>query len=302
MEKFEDYLTLSDQANLHPNINITSIPRHLILYGPSGVGKYTQMLRIVRPHSANRLKFEKKIQTITEPVFILKISDVHYEVDIDLLGCNSKTIWNDIYIQISDIIRNKYTDKFGFIVCKNFHLVNNELLEIFYSYLHSPLQIKFIFLMESISFLPNNILSKCDIVKFARPSKEHYHACLKVPIPDTIHNIKNVIHSIPEIDIQKQVCQKIVDMIQTPSHQYMELREELYSILIFDIGIENCIWKIISMLQLTQAQHLQVVYAIIDFLQYYTNNYRPIYHLEKYIYKVMNILHEKKIEIQIPPE
>ena len=221
MEKFDDYLTLSDQANLHPEINVNTVPKHLILYGPSGVGKYTQMLRIVRNYSANKLRFEKKIQTTTDPVFILKISDVHYEVDIDLLGCNSKTIWNDIYIQISDIIRNKYTDKSGFIVCKNFHLVNNELLEIFYSYLHSPLQIKFIFLMESISFLPNNILSKCDIINVRRPTKEHYHHCLKVPIPDTIHNIKNVVHSIPEIDTQKQVCQKIVDMIKSPNHQYM---------------------------------------------------------------------------------
>ena len=298
MEKFDDYLTLSDQNNLHPEINVTSVPRHLILYGPSGVGKYTQMLRIVRNYSANKLKFEKKIQTTTDPIFILKISDVHYEVDIDLLGCNSKTIWNDIYIQISDIIRNKYTDKSGFIICKNFHLVNNELLEIFYSYLHSPLQIKFIFLMESISFLPNNILSKCDIINVCRPTKEHYHHCLKVPIPDTIHNIKNVVHSIPEIDTQKQVCQKIVDMIKTPSCQYMELREELYSILIFDLGVENCIWRIISMLELTNEQHLKVVYATIDFLQYYTNNYRPIYHLEKYIYKIIQIL-QKKIEIKI---
>ena len=81
MEKFDDYLTLSDQANLHPEINVSCIPRHLILYGPSGVGKYTQMLRIVRNYSTNKLKFEKKIQTTTDPVFILKISDVHYEVD-----------------------------------------------------------------------------------------------------------------------------------------------------------------------------------------------------------------------------
>jgi hypothetical protein len=174
MEKFDDYLTLSDKDNLHPNLIIPNTNKHLIFYGPSGVGKYTQMLRYIRTFSYNKLKYEKKIQTNTEPVFILKISDIHYEIDCDLLGCNSKTIWNDIYIQISDIIRNKYTEKFGFIVCKNFHLVHNELLEIFYSYLHSSLQIKFIFLMESISFLPNNILSKCEIVKIARPSKEQY--------------------------------------------------------------------------------------------------------------------------------
>jgi hypothetical protein len=295
MEKFDDYLTLSDKANLHPELNITSVPRHLILYGPSGVGKYTQMLRIIRPYSVNKLKFEKKIQTNTEPVFILKISDIHYEIDIDLLGCNSKTIWNDIYIQICDIIRNKYTEKSGFIVCKNFHLINNELLEIFYSYLHSSLQIKFIFLMESISFLPNNILSKCDIVNVKRPTKEKYFECLHVPIPDTIHNIKNIIHDIPEIDRQKQVCQKIIDIIHKPEGQFMILRDELYSILIFDLGIETCIWKIITMLQLSSKKNVEIIYITIDFLQYYTNNYRPIYHLEKYFYKLIQIVHSKDV-------
>jgi hypothetical protein len=295
MEKFDDYLSLSDKHNLHPNLSIPSTDKHLILYGPSGVGKYTQMLRYVRNFSSNKLKYEKKIQTTTEPEFILKISDVHYEIDCDLLGCNSKTIWNDIYIQITDIIRNKYTEKFGFIVCKNFHLVHNELLEIFYSYLHSSLDIKFIFLMESVSFLPNNILSKCEIIKVARPSKEQYYQCLQVPIPNVIHNIKNIIYNIPEIDHHKQICTIIVDIIQNPSPQhYSKLREELYNILIYDLGIENCILKIISMLKLTDYQQLNIVYSIIDFLQYYTNNYRPIYHLEKYIYKLTQIVHTKK--------
>ena len=289
MEKFEDYLNASDKANLHPEINVTSIPKHVILYGPSGVGKYTQMLRMIRPYSSNKLKFEKKIQTTTDPVFVLKMSDIHYEVDIDLLGCNSKTIWNEIYIQIIDIIRNKYSDKSGFIICKNFHLVNNELLEIFYSYLHSNLSVKFIFLMESISFLPSNILSKCDIINVARPSREKYQECLQVPIPDVIHNIKNVIHGIPELDTQKQVCLKLVDMIKNPSHQYVEMREELYSILIFDLNVETCIWRIISLLHFSKQQHIEVIYATISFLQYFNNNYRPIYHLEMYIYKLMQI-------------
>jgi hypothetical protein len=293
MEKFDDYLSLSDKHNLHPNLTIPTSDKHLILYGPSGVGKYTQMLRYVRNFSSNKLKYEKKIQTNTDPVFILKISDIHYEIDCDLLGCNSKTIWNDIYIQISDIIRNKYNEKCGFIVCKNFHLVHNELLEIFYSYLHSSLNIKFIFLMESVSFLPNNILAKCDIIRIPRPSKQQYSDCLHVPIPDTIQNIKNIIHEIPEIDQHKHICNTLVHMIKHPtSQQCATLREELYNILIYDLGVENCIWKIITMLELDTEQQLEGVYATIDFLQYYTNNYRPIYHLEKYIYKLTNIVNK----------
>ena len=84
-------------------------------------------------------------------------------------------------------------------------------------------------------------------------------------------------------------------MIQNPtSQQCATLREELYNILIYDLGIENCIWRIISLLNLNTEQQLEVVYATIDFLHYYTNNYRPIYHLEKYIYKLTYIVNKCK--------
>jgi hypothetical protein len=82
-------------------------------------------------------------------------------------------------------------------------------------------------------------------------------------------------------------------MIYNPtSQQFKNLREELYNILIYDLGVENCIWKLITMLELITEKQLLVVYATIDFLQYYTNNYRPIYHLEKYIYKLTQIVNE----------
>ena len=82
--------------------------KNLIYYGPSGVGKYTQMLKLLKKYSPSELKYEKKITVVyNKEQFFFKISDIHYEVDMSLLGCNSKLLWHDIYQQIVDSISAK---------------------------------------------------------------------------------------------------------------------------------------------------------------------------------------------------
>ena len=65
---------------------------------------------------------------------IIKISDVHYEINFENLTCNSKTLFTDIYNNIIDsiIINN---NKFGIILCKNFHYINHDIHDYFYSYM-----------------------------------------------------------------------------------------------------------------------------------------------------------------------
>ena len=65
-DHFEDYLNKFDEYSLHPKLAATynalpSSPSNLILYGPCGIGKYTQSLAIIRRYSASKLKYEKKI-------------------------------------------------------------------------------------------------------------------------------------------------------------------------------------------------------------------------------------------------
>ena len=185
---YEEYLTSLDKYNLHPELldAICAIPRepnkmgNLILYGPPGIGKYTQALSIVRRYSCTDLKYDKKITIQTEKQdYTYHISDIHYEVDMSLLGCNSKIIWRELFSQIIDIISVK-NGKYGFIMCKNFHAIHAELLEVFYSYIQqysqhkSPIRIYFILLTEHVSFLPNNIIQACHILNIKRPSMEQY--------------------------------------------------------------------------------------------------------------------------------
>ena len=67
---FEEYTSASHKCNLHPKLFKmfkkfpTSIQnlKNLIFFGPSGVGKYTQMLSCISKYSPSELKYEKKIR------------------------------------------------------------------------------------------------------------------------------------------------------------------------------------------------------------------------------------------------
>ena len=185
---YEDYLQSLQYFNLHPELTLhfSKFPKqlsrltNLIFYGPSGVGKYTQMLNAIHRYSPSGLSYDKKICMQNDKYnYIYRISDIHYEVDMSLLGCNSKILWHEIIQQIVDIVAVK-PEKIGIVVCKSFNWIHSELLEIFYSYIQeysnkfSNIQLRFIIMTEHISFIPNNILSVCEIVEVKRPSKKMY--------------------------------------------------------------------------------------------------------------------------------
>lgn len=185
---YEEYIESLNKYNIHPNLlsKYKDFPKNIskfgnmVVYGPSGSGKYTQVLNIIRKYSQNDLKYDKKITIHTEKQdYTYHISDVHYEIDMSLLGCNAKILWHEIFLQIVDILSVK-NEKVGIILCKNFHTIHKELLDIFYSYLQhfnhdqSIIKIHFILLTEHVSFIPNNILKCCEILKIPRPSKKEY--------------------------------------------------------------------------------------------------------------------------------
>ena len=65
---FEEYVEQVKQKNLHPTLEkiyqefpsqLEELP-NLLFYGPSGVGKYSQMLFSIQKYSPSFLKYEKK--------------------------------------------------------------------------------------------------------------------------------------------------------------------------------------------------------------------------------------------------
>jgi hypothetical protein len=311
---FEEYILSTQKQNLHPTIDkiLKKFPnkiqdlKNLIFYGPSGVGKYSLMLKSIKRYSPTELKYEKKISvTYNKEQYYFKISDIHYEVDLSMLGCNSKLLWHEIYLQIVDIISAK-TNKIGIIVCKYFQDIHSELLENFYSYMQQnnslSIDLKFILITEHLSFIPDNIINCCEIIQVPRPSKINYNKCLKNKLPasfklEEISNIKNVNSMTNENLMQpyKIICNKIIDVvINTESYQLLKVRDLLYDMFIYNLNVDECIWYIIFTLvingAISQENMSKIMIKTYTFFQYYNNNYRPIYHLENYILYLSSIV------------
>lgn len=326
---YEEYINSREKYNMHPELRetVNAFPQkvnqleNVIIYGPPGSGKYTQTLSIIKQYSPSDLKYDKKITIQTEKQdYIYRISDIHFEIDISLLGCNSKLLWNELFLQIVDIISVKQ-EKIGIILCKNFHLIHTELLEIFYSYmqqfnsLHSHIKIKFFLLTEHLSFIPSNIVNACHILRVRRPHKNHYIQYIKnvdndekaaelIRTIDTnsILNVKEL-RSFPYItsqtNIPKEVfntiCDNIIrEMTATQSISFTGFRDSLYDILTYNLDMIECLWYILSYFienrSLTKADVSDILIKTYPFLKYYNNNYRPIYHLESIIFYIINKL------------
>ena len=265
------------------------------------------MLKIVKRYSPSELKYEKKISvTYNKEQFFFKISDIHYEVDMSLLGCNSKLLWHEIYQQILDSISAK-PDKSGIIVCKNFHEIHGELLDNFYSYMQknntTSIHIVYIFLSDHVSFLPDNILNCCQMIHYAKPSKTLYTKCIQAldsqnKLPSTlkvgeITNIKNL-HSknLLLMSPHKIICDKIIYALKNPAElKFVKFRDMLYDILIYNLDITESVWYIFTTLIdqgfISKKKNSDILIKTYVFFQYYNNNYRPIYHLENYFFYLM---------------
>jgi hypothetical protein len=323
---FVDYIKSNNSCSLHPKLNAlykTMSPdinkfKNTIFYGPEGVGKYTQMIAYIKQYSPSELKYEKKISiTYNKNTYLYKISDIHYEIDMSLLGCHSKLLWNEIYNNIIDIILAKQYNTTGIIVCKYFHEIHSDLLDNFYSYMQTipftTLNLKFILITEQLSFIPNNILNCCQLINVSRPTQSLYTKCFKNYLPNketlnikNIKNIKNILASVNDNDNNDNIIyNKILSLIinsgdnENPNpneNQYLLLRDNLYNILIYNLNINDFLWYILYNLleknKITSINSMsQILVKIYRFLFYYNNNYRPISHLESITLFLIKTIH-----------
>lgn len=323
--KYTDYInSLSNNLNEMPNI---------ILYGPSAVGKYTEALKIIEKYSPSNLKYEKKIIiNSSKNEHILKISDIHYEIDLENLTCNSKILFNDIYNNIIDVIQSSKL-KIGIILCKNFHKINTEILENFYSYMQKNLInniiLKFILITEHLSFIPNNIQDICKTLYYSKLSFSNYiklsnnnnkKFILNKQKSEVDKNNMDFLSNISSINLLKYVdidnsnknilnlkssiCDKIVSIIFTKNINYNYIRNILYDILIHNLNIYDCTYYIVREVikKKIEISKNDISYDFINIIlertcilfKYYNNNYRPIYHLEAFILYLIKLVNENE--------
>ena len=306
--KFEDYIHKCNKHNIHKKksellqmYDSIYTLNNLIFYGKSGIGKYSQMLHFIKKFSPSELKYERKItyKFNNKYEYTFKISDIHFEIDMELLGCNSKLLFNDLYYHIIDVCQSKGL-KHNIIVCKNFHNIHPELLENFYSYMqsieHQNIVFKFIILTEQISFIPKNVLDRCQVISFAKLTNTNYRklSISSNNINNNYDNLKDCISSINKtIDYsKKKIVNVLLEMIiNYKDIDYLFFRESCYDIFIYGLDLNEVIYTILSILierkYLKKHKIGNVLNNYYHFLKYYNNNYRPIYHLEQFFYKLI---------------
>jgi len=318
---FDEYVSTCAKHNFHPKLktmfdkfpdNLPSL-KNIIIYGSSGVGKYTQALNIVQRYSPSGLKYEKKTiipYSNGKNQYVCKISDIHYEVDMSLLGCNAKTLWHDIHGHIVDIIGGT-SHKTGIVMCKNMHFVDHDLMETMFSYMQdscstNPIQIRYLFITEGVSFLPDNIVQCCEVIPVPKPrsvsvkkhARKYNPGITDEGIARTI-NLKSLYSPLShgQLEVFEIIVHNIVTIVTggVDNVVFADLRECIYDLFVYDANIHLCMWSVLSTLIKANYICSSVVDVCVEhtfeFFKLYNNNYRPIYHVEAYLYKFMILIH-----------
>jgi hypothetical protein len=143
------------------------------------------------------------------------------------------------------------------ILCKNIHTMKDELLQIFYTFIRNK-NISFIFTTQHVSFLPTTLKSKCRI----------------------IHLKKDIDYSTQYITY----CNEIVEFVKQKKDDLFLLRELLYNLLTYNCNMHTCFYYIYScLLRSGSISDKPTMIELIDIIQKYNTNYRPIYHLESFV-------------------
>jgi len=190
----------------------------------------------------------------------------------------------------------------------------------------NSMHFKYIIITEHVGFIPDNIFNTCKIIHVPKPTVTNYNKCLLKNNDYDNLKLKNTAYITPhvsemllvEVNKKKQscssllslfseysqphekLCNSILESIKNPDNiSFLAIREMLYDILVYNYELGECIWYIINNLIKEKYINMMNLSSILihtyTSFQYYNNNYRPIYHLENYIYNLITNIHNYEI-------
>lgn len=227
--------------------------KSILLYGPENSSKYKKAMELILPYSRSGLKYKRKIEiTLNGDIYYYNISDVHFEIDFELLGTNEHGLWYEFMNQITTIVQSM---ELGIVLCRNFHMIDTELLVLFHTFMRNP-KIHFILCTRYISFIPRHVKEICQIYTLKKEGNELYG------------------------NQYKTYCDKIVEFIKTGDDLFL-LRELIYQLFTYNYDIHMCL-QYIHFEILRQARLPLTTMDLVPIVEKYNTKYRSIYHLEHF--------------------
>ena len=111
----------------------------------------------------------------------------------------------------------------------------------------------YIFITESISFIPNNILYRCKVIPVKRPLKNIYKKCISTNIDKTIKldriiNIKDLYtKNIQLMKPNKKITNDIINSLEDFENiKFIQFRDNIYNLFIYHLDITACLLDIIK--------------------------------------------------------
>lgn len=247
--------------------------KNILFYGATDAQLYSYAIKHIQSMSPSSLSYDKKITvTFNNDEFNYRISDVHIEINFEFLGCVAKNLWASIFRHIEELACNR---KF-IVLCKNFCAVNNELIDNFYTYMNqTDSNINFIFLVNNISCLPNELVNSCSIVPLKRISQS----------------------KIKRESIKHTFADKVFEIIKEKNtFSVKSTRGILYDILIYQIDVYDFFYELLKKINTELApsdkKMIKLLNEINNILKLFNNNYRSIYHLENIVLSIITILYD----------
>jgi hypothetical protein len=267
------YLDVSEDSKNIKNENILTVSsdKNIIVYGNNYLHNYNFTMNCLKQLSKSDLKYSRRIviNYNGEDIFF-NISDIHFEVDLDLLGVNQYNIFLTLFHHIKE---NMIFDKQPFyMVCLNFQEIKTELMNVFYSFMNEP-KCRFIILTSKISFMCEKIFQS-SLIKKVKGNISHVNCGAQSHI------------------------ETVTKLITEDNISLFLLRENLYIFLTLNYNIHDCFAKIIFNLienqYITEENIMLVLKKYNSFAEKYNNNYRPIYHLESFILFLINLKNKQE--------
>jgi hypothetical protein len=277
MKNFLQYIqgTTLSKSEIQTTMKIINSDEYysIIMYDVDKGRNYSKTLKLLENISPSRLKYSRKKEiTLNNNDYKFMMSDCHIEFDFNLLGVNE----TNVFIEVMNQITHTYmmTNSIYTVVLLNFECIKKELLKIMYSFMKKNMNL--IILTTQVSFIPDTILENSYIKRWNREKTYEYQK-------NETDNISNKVLE-PAMNIIKKSSTDI-NLLKTRNQCYEFLVKNYDVHVVLSCLVKECIIEGI----INDDNIINVMYEYAHIIEKFNNNYRSIFHIEKFMSFLMSL-------------